>query len=98
MHSFEFASLLFVITPARLGIFIVLAIFIAAIFRFIFDDKRDLWFKRTPSSIYHMRGAIGQYLSLGYPITFQGYMVVLGIVLCIVLSGFILFALPASLF
>ncbi len=97
MHSFEFASLVLVITPKRLGLFIIIAIMISAMFRFIFDSKRELWFKHTPSSIYHIRGAIGQYLSLGYPVTLQGYLVVISILVCIFIAGVILFALPISM-
>lgn len=97
MHSFEIASLLFTITPKRLAIFVILAIVIAVIFRFAFDSKRDTWFKRTPSTIFHLRGALGAYLSLGYPTCPQGYLVVLAIILCSLLSGLILFALPPTI-
>ena len=39
------------------------------IVRFALRSKRDLWFKRTQSSIINQRGMLGQYLSLGYPAT-----------------------------
>ena len=41
------------------------------IVRFALRSKRDLWFKRTQSSIINQRGMLGQYLSLGYPATRQ---------------------------
>ncbi len=56
------------------------------IVRFALRSKRDLWFKRTQSSIINQRGMLGQYLSLGYPATRQGLYVTLGLVLVIALE------------
>lgn len=97
MHTFEIASFTFQVTPARLGIFIIVALIIAAAFRFAFAGRRDQWFARTPSTVIHMRGAIGNWLSLGYPVSVQGYAVTVAIVCTIIIAGLFIFALPEHL-
>ena len=44
-----------------------------------------------------MRGAIGNWLSLGYPVTVQGYAVTVAIVCTIIIAGLFIFALPEHL-
>ncbi len=53
--------------------------------RFALRSKRDLWFARTASSIINQRGALGQYLSLGYPTCWQG--LVTTMILIAVIAG-----------
>lgn len=97
MQSFEIASMMFVVTPKRLALVVLLSIVIVSLFRFALSNKRDLWFKRTGSTFFHLRGALGHYLSLGYPTCYQGYLVLGAIIICIVLASLLLLALPTSM-
>lgn len=75
----------------------VAALLTTIVVRFILGDRRDLWFKRTSSTIFNQRGMVGQYLSLGYPITKQGLLVWLGLLAAIVLEClFIVYVIPES--
>ena len=65
------------ITIQQILLCFVLAVGTCVVFRFIFASKRDLWFARTKSSIINQRGLVGQYISLGYPVTFPGLLVAL---------------------
>lgn len=64
----------------------IAALLTTILVRFSLGEKRDLWFKRTSSTIFNQRGMIGQYLSLGYPITRQGFIVWLGLFVAIALE------------
>ncbi|HIX55951.1 MAG TPA: hypothetical protein H9850_00580 [Candidatus Anaerobiospirillum pullistercoris] len=68
------------------------------IVRFALRGKRYLWFKRTQSSIINQRGMLGQYLSLGYPVTRKGLYVTLGLILAIALECLaIIYLIPDQL-
>lgn len=60
------------------------ALVICVIFRCAFAHKREQWFARTASTIFNQRGALGSYLSLGYPKTWQGALVTLAQLVLIV--------------
>lgn len=70
------------------------ALVICLIFRALFARKRDLWFARTKSTVFNQRGALGSYLSLGYPKTWQGLLVTLCELLAIAAVLFVLISLP----
>lgn len=78
----------------------IILCFIAALLttifvRFAIGERRELWFKRTSSTIFNQRGFIGQYLSLGYPITRQGLVVWLGLFAAIGLEClFFIYVIP----
>lgn len=74
-----------------------LALASTIVVRFALRDKRDLWFRRTQSSIINQRGALGSYLSLGYPTTWQGLMVTALLVLSIALECLAIFLLIPTL-
>lgn len=57
------------------GLLLTLISYIAL--RILLNNKRDIWFKRSASSIITLRGALGEYLSLGYPRTKEGALVIL---------------------
>lgn len=73
-----------VITPLKILICFALALVTTIVVRFVLKEKRDLWFTRSmPRSLITVRGAFGQYLSLGYPVTWQGYIVLCALLLII---------------
>ncbi len=74
------------VTPLKIVICFVIALLTTIMVRFALKDKRDLWFKRSRSNfILTVRGAIGEYLALGYPKTWQGglILILLMAVLCL---------------
>lgn len=75
-----------IITPAELVICFGTALLTCMLFRFLFRDKRELWFAQTKSTIFNQRGRLGQYLSLGYPVTLPGLVVIAAEVLLIALE------------
>lgn len=89
MLSFDIWGIVFTLTPFKVFIILVGAVLIAVAYRYLFRDKRDLWFARTQSSIINQRGALGSYLSLGYPICYQGVLVHLAIVVDVLILAFI---------
>ncbi|MDT3663869.1 MAG: hypothetical protein ROM54_10225 [Anaerobiospirillum sp.] len=71
---------------------LIAALIICVIFRCVFAKKRELWFARTASTIFNQRGALGSYLSLGYPKTWQGALVTLAQFLLIVVACALIWA------
>lgn len=72
------------ITPSKILICFIVALITTVIVRFALGKRRELWFRRTPNrSFITIRGALGYYLSLGYPVTWQGYGVLCALILLI---------------
>lgn len=70
------------ITVEKILICLGVALVTTILVRFLLQSKRDQWFKRSqPRSLLTARGALGSYLSLGYPVTWQGFAVTLALVL-----------------
>ncbi|MBU3826119.1 MAG: hypothetical protein IAA31_01295 [Candidatus Anaerobiospirillum merdipullorum] len=66
------------VTPFKIIICLVIAFATTFIVRFMVGKKRDLWFARSRSNfLLTMRGALGDYLALGYPKTWTGALILL---------------------
>lgn len=79
------------VTPLHVGICLLAALVTSIVVRFIVGDaRREMWFAQTKSTLINQRGRLGQYLSLGYPKTKQGFVVWLGLVALIVAEIFII--------
>ena len=64
------------VTPFKILICFTLVLITTISARFLLKDKRDLWFRRSQSkNIITIRGKIGEYLALGYPICLEGFAV-----------------------
>lgn len=75
------------ITWKEACIFLGLALFTTILVRFLISDKRDKWFRRSqPKSPLMVKGALGDFLALGYPVTWQGFLVTLGLLAVIILE------------
>lgn len=87
------------ITPEKILICFGLALFTTILVRFALASKRNTWFKRSKMrSMLTQRGALGEYLSLGYPTTWQGFVVLLGLILILILECWLVLSLPTSWF
>ena len=64
------------VTPFKILICFAFVLITTISARFLLKDKRDLWFRRSQSkNIITIRGKIGEYLALGYPICLEGFAV-----------------------
>ena len=64
------------VTPFKILICFILVLITTISARFLLRDKRDLWFRRSQSkNIITIRGKVGEYLALGYPICVEGFVV-----------------------
>lgn len=77
------------VTPFKILICFVLVLITTISARFLLKDKRDLWFRRSQSkNIITIRGKVGEYLALGYPICVEGFAVTALLFAIIVLEIF----------
>ncbi len=91
MLEFYIGPLLFTVTILKIGIALCGSVVIAILYRILFAHRRDEWFRRTRSSIINQRGYLGQYISLGFPVTFKGFLVTLAIAIDAVLWSLLVF-------
>lgn len=91
MLEFSFGPLLFTVTPLKIGIVLCASVIISIIYRYLFAHRRDEWFRRTKSTIINQRGPLGSYISLGFPVTFKGFLVTLAIITDCILVALIVF-------
>lgn len=84
MLELTFQKTSMIVTPLKIFICFMAALISTVILRFALGKRRDQWFTRSvPRSYLTIRGAFGYYLSLGYPVTWQGFVVLGGLLLCI---------------
>lgn len=91
MLEFSIGTLLFTVTPLKVGIVLCASVLVSIIYRFLFAHRRDEWFRRTKSTIINQRGPLGNYISLGYPVTFKGLLVTLAVAGDCILIALIVF-------